>query len=68
MDLSHLNLSGANLENSDITGAKLDKVNLSKANLKNAEFRYIDIEKVSLSETIWVDGRICKKKSVSFCS
>lgn len=71
-DLSYTDLEGVRL-----IGANLTKTDLRYANLKNADLSYADLthallaganmENVQLSNTIWIDGRVCKKGSVGSC-
>jgi uncharacterized protein YjbI with pentapeptide repeats len=75
--LEGANLMGANLEGADLQGAVLDDASLEKAVLKkailsgasldHATIDDADLNGALLDDTIWVDGKICKKGSVGVC-
>tara|TARA_R110002072_G_scaffold3149_3_gene23453 strand:- start:109899 stop:110798 length:900 start_codon:yes stop_codon:yes gene_type:complete len=69
--------SYANLENARLIGANLHASDFRYANLKNANFSFADLRNALLAganlsnarfdNTIWIDGRICKKGSLGAC-
>lgn len=47
--LQDLNLTGANLEEVNLTYFSLENVDLTEANIENINFRYVNLENVNLS-------------------
>jgi Pentapeptide repeats (8 copies) len=71
-DLSYANLKnvrliGANLQHSDLSYANLEGTDFSYADLSNALLAGADMTNTKLSNTIWIDGKICEKGSVGSC-
>ncbi len=76
-EITKSDLSYANLENVRLIGANLQSSDLRYTNLKNADLSYTDLSNVLLAgadlsnvkfdNTIWIDGRICKKGSIGTC-
>lgn len=76
-NLSHANLTGANFSNAslravDLRGAVLQSINfadadLSYADLTGAKVAKINFKGTKLANTIWFDGKVCHKESVSRC-
>ena len=71
-DLSYANLEGvrligSNLSKSDLRYANLKNADLSYANLTGAFLAGANMDNVQLSNTIWVDGQVCKKGSIGSC-
>lgn len=77
VEIMDSDLSYANLEGVRLIGANLSKTDLRYANLKNADLSYADLtgaflaganmNNVQLSNTIWVNGKVCKKGSIGSC-
>jgi hypothetical protein len=75
--LNESNLLGANLSGADMAYAEITKSDFSYANLKNADLSFADLSNVLLAganlsnvkfdNTIWIDGKICKKGSIGTC-
>ncbi len=76
-EITKSDLSYSNLENVRLIGANLQSSDLRYANLKNADFSFADLSNVLLAgadlsnvkfdNTLWTDGRICKKGSIGTC-
>lgn len=76
-EIKESDLSYADMEGVRLIGANLAKTDLRYANLKNADLSYADltgaflaganIVNTKFSNTIWIDGQVCKKGSVGFC-
>ncbi|MBL1140719.1 MAG: pentapeptide repeat-containing protein [Proteobacteria bacterium] len=71
-DLSYANLErvrliGANLTQTDIRYANLKNADLSYADLTGAQLAGADLSNAQFNNTIWTDGRQCKKGSVGSC-
>lgn len=76
-EITKSDFSYANLENARLIGANLQSSDLRYANLKNSDLSFADLSNVLLAganlsnakfdNTIWIDGRICKKGSIGTC-
>ncbi len=71
-DLSHAKLIQASLRAADLRGAYLNATDLSQADLSYADLSGAKAARINLSgtllnQTIWFDGQVCKKGSVSQC-
>lgn len=71
-DLSYSNLSnsklkGADLRQADLSNSILQQADLSFADLRGAKLGGADLQGVLLSQTIWIDGRMCAPGSVGDC-
>lgn len=76
-EITKSDFSYANLENVRLLGANLQSSDLRYANLKDADLAFADLSQALLAganlsntkfdNTIWIDGRICKKGSIGTC-
>lgn len=66
-NLEDVRLIGANLQSSDLRYANLKNADLSFADLSNVLLAGANLSNVKLDNTIWTDGRICKKGSIGAC-
>lgn len=67
VNFSDAKLLGVVFTNSNLFGANLQNTDLSYANLSGANLRDTNFSDSKLDNTIWFDGRICKKGSVGIC-
>jgi len=61
--LSRIDLTDADLRESDLRGADFKQATLYKVLLPDPEMYH----GADFSGAMWVDGRICKKGSISYC-
>ncbi len=71
-DLSYANLEGvrligANLKQTDLRYANLEDADLSYADLSGAMLAGANMNNTRFDNTIWTDGKLCKKGSVGSC-
>ncbi len=66
-NLEKVRLIGANLQSSDLRYANLKNADLSFADLSNVLLAGANLSNVKFDNTIWIDGRICKKGSIGTC-
>ncbi len=76
-EINKSDLSYANLEDARMIGTSLKQTDLRYANMKNADLSYADLSGALLAganmkntkfdNTIWSDGKVCKKGSIGSC-
>lgn len=66
-NLENVRLIGANLQSSDLRYANLKNADLSFADLSNVLLAGANLSNVKFDNTIWIDGRVCKKGSLGTC-
>lgn len=66
-NLENARLIGANLHSSDFRYANLKNADLSFADLRNVLLAGADLTNAKLDNTIWIDGRMCRKGSMGAC-
>lgn len=66
-DLAYAGLMEAHLTSADLRDARLTHDDLSYANLFLAFWTYADLSRAILDGATWLDGRICKDGSISYC-
>ncbi len=67
-ELEGADLSGSNLNLSQLTGANLQYANLSSSQLMNATLDNVQLTGARLDQATWINGQTCKTPSTSICT